>query len=290
MRLATGLAVAIVLVAGCGGLANPETAPSSQPSQTAGGPASPKPKQRSIITWLVELGPGTPPGPATGPRLDIYLAVQKKTCLPELANTRGRKAELKRTSYDLYVGVVAACLAAFRNGGAEEWATAEEGLKAPKDGTCLDKPIRDLLQRLVDAHRKNPTWQFTAQVPTGASGRRPSCPAITRIDPAKGPIVNAKITVTGTNLSDALIVFYVGKEYLGFTGPDTEWGSPSERYEDEIKARSDTSIQFAASEFGISFDPPLNIRIGVAVRVSDSGTDQDLEVIDSRPFTINAGA
>jgi hypothetical protein len=99
----------------------------------------------------------------------------------------------------LYSGASDACLAAFK-GRAGLWPAAEaayESIVTPTNLNCIDRAAFQLLERLVDAHRKNPEGVFEADVSPGGTGR-PACPTITRVTPDRGQ-TGTQVTVTGSH-------------------------------------------------------------------------------------------
>lgn len=207
------MVIAIVLIlAACsesrkGGTPTPAT-PSATPSTAGPTPSTPttssggngnttKPKKRNIIAWLIGLGPGSPPGPVTSPEVSVYNALQSRRCrttTPQQVN--GTSSELNGDSFDLYVGAVAACMAAFNGGG--NWSTAERALgTAPNGGHCFDATVRAVLEDLVRLHRENPAGTFVVQ--SGGGQPRSSCPDVTGVNPT---LVQPDdlLTITGRNL------------------------------------------------------------------------------------------
>jgi hypothetical protein len=241
-RVAVGLVLAAVIAAGCGladtsGGGNP-----SQPVGTASGTASGAPQQRrSIIAWIVGLGPGTPAGPNARDELNIYQDLQARRCESRLGNTfRGAADELDGLK-DVYIGAIAACMAALKGGTntgpkkdpKKDWAFAEHVLDAgPKIEDCLAGAVKQLLERLVAAHRKDPGAQLLASDAATASAM-PSCPQVTSKTPASAHLGDTMV-LTGRNL--------LRVESVNIVSNERDWGDNP--YYLPVGDHSDRSISF----------------------------------------------
>jgi hypothetical protein len=205
----------VLAVAGCGGKApagGRASPPGTTGTTTTDGPASAtprpdpgttlartgKPKPRNVIAWLISLGPGSPPGPVTSREVSVYNALQSMQCRTKAPQTvDGLDSELQGDSFDLYVGAVAACMAAFHGG--RNWSTAERALAdAPLGDNCFDSTVRGLLENLVRLHRENPTLPFA--VATGGARPRSPCPDVTQVNPSR-IVPGQEITVSGRGLN-----------------------------------------------------------------------------------------
>lgn len=202
-------------------------------------PADSGPKKRHVIPWIVELGPGTPRGPAAKDEVNVYQAVQGLDCQP----TDGTKRELHGDGFDVYVGLIAACMAAFHGAGPKAWDTAEEGLAAPaRDGVCLDAPVRALLHRLIEAHRAAPARPFVAD--TGSRAGAPTtCPRITRISLAPSEDGRTTVTIHGKHLAGVSDIEILKDDWepVGSTPPTTVAPGRLEAPLPPLDAGTDTS-------------------------------------------------
>ena len=152
----------------------------------------------TIVAWILGLAPGAPQGP---PEFQAYELLFGLQCGPlaEGLQTEGTDlSALSDSARALYGGAAAACLAAFE-GQADRWAQAESAVQQlDRPVSCLDVAAYDLLVRLVDAHRADPSARIVAA--TGGSGAlEPPCPTITGLSPSQGP-PGTVVTVIGINL------------------------------------------------------------------------------------------
>lgn len=185
--------------------ATPVGTPTSAPTvlPTAEPPANP-------ITWILGLAPGAPAGP---PEFQAYELVLNGDCvtLAQGLQPDGELRALSDAAQRLYGAVADACLAAL-HGQPGRWAAAEDALQAlASPVSCLDVATYELLQRLVDAHRANPSGPFEARTDP-ASAAAPPCPTITQLDPNHGPS-GTRVRITGMNLDhvvEVLIYFEDG--------------------------------------------------------------------------------
>lgn len=285
------LAVLLALaVLGCGLKPPPGTPSSSGPTTTSPtvantSPTVAKPKPRNIIAWIVSLGPGTPPGPNTSDQVNIYRDLQNQNCRSSALNTfNGTEDELdnpKNAALVLYVGAIAACMAALHGG--HDWAVAERALEiAPPDEHCLDGSVRALLRRLVEAHRKDPTARLVASGSAGAAPA-PPCPRITALTPDHGP-VNTPITITGRHLDQvqSITIVVEGKKLKNGEWDENQKWQCITGY-DTVASQSDGSIQIQLPDINKSSCPvQQEMRIWIAIAGSDD------QLIDSKEFTYHA--
>jgi hypothetical protein len=158
----------------------------------------------NIIAWILSLPPDAPPGP---PEFQAYQYLLDRNC-PDLAarvSTEGDDLQrLDEETDGLYGGLAAACLAAF-HGQPDRWAEADaafDGLGLPEG--CVNVAAYDLLRRLVEGHRSNPTGVFQEADPSEAHA--PPCPTISALEPAQGP-PGTQVRIRGTNLDQVLKIF-----------------------------------------------------------------------------------
>lgn len=163
----------------------------------------------SIVAWILGLGLGAPEGP---PEFQAYNLLFGLNCqsLADGLETEGTDLNgLSDTARSLYGGAAAACLAALE-GQADRWAQAESAVQQLTPPlSCLDVAAYDLLVRLVDVHRANPSARIVPA--TGESGAlEPPCPTITGLSPSQGP-PGAVVTVIGTNLDnrEQVVIYYL---------------------------------------------------------------------------------
>jgi hypothetical protein len=245
-----------------------------------------KAKSRNIIAWIVDLGPGTPPGPNTSDEVNIYRDLQNRTCQSTALNPfLGTESELKRyqgKSLLLYVGAIAACMSALHNG--QSWTVAEHALdQAPTDDShCLDKTVRSLLKSLVDAHRQHPTWQFVPD--TAARGAiRPPCARITGLTPSSGGD-GTIVTISGQHLDQVAIADVVLDKKPGggkYWGEKQGWRctAPANLVD---RPGATVRVQLPPLPSGPGCPPPTGkVTAWLAIETSD-------EVIDSKEFTYDA--
>ncbi|GAA1647079.1 hypothetical protein [Catellatospora bangladeshensis] len=208
-RLCVPLALAMLIgTSGCAGTdAGAPTTPAgsgvAEPSANAAqalrgvGPT----KKPRIIAWLRRLGLGTPRGPQSD-LTDAYDLLGQRKCAEVLPLTESMDPATGR----LFAGAAQACLAAFE-GRAELWPEAEsawEQAGGPDGVHCLNVPVYDLLDQLVEAHRADPAATF--EVGEAGPAGEPPCPAITRLDPDHG-LPGDEVTIIGDNLDRIHSVF-----------------------------------------------------------------------------------
>ena len=182
-----------------GGLHPPATSAASAQSATTA-TADPAPATASttpttkgpglasrVIQWMNEQAPLG--GGASGPDEDAYYSLMHGDCARTLALAEGRLEvhQLSGPPRTLYEGAGAACLAAFEH-RPRLWPRAEAAMAryARQAGVpgCEDRAVYELLQRLVLAHRADPSARLVKRV----AGRRALvCPRFTSITPSHGP-------------------------------------------------------------------------------------------------------
>jgi len=198
------LSVACLLaVTGCGGgggggsaTTTPATTPATTSATTTPATTSATTTGRkfNIITWILDLGVGAPPGPQTA-YFAAYEELRSGNCSAALS-----KADQVQDGAALVVAAARACLAARESSDDKRWAEAKAARDAvtdPRSLHCLDAAVYRLLDRLVRAHEKNPGGEF--QFKRTGGGGAPPCPVITRITPRRGQ-AGQVVTIEGVNL------------------------------------------------------------------------------------------
>lgn len=183
--------------------ADPGATPTAEPGETGDGappaPVQPPDRPNTVLTavsWILDLGPGAPEGPAA---FELFRLIQQRRCAEVLGSPQldGQDNEIVR----LYEGTARACLAAF-DGQTDLWdrADTDHSFITPSDLSCIDRAVYALLERLLDAHQENPNGRFEAR--TGSSAQGTGCPTIVGLEPSSGP-PGTEVTVTlGGTLSD----------------------------------------------------------------------------------------
>jgi hypothetical protein len=161
--------------------------------------ARPSPITR-VIQWMNEHGPTS--GGGWGPGDTAYYMLMEGDCAGVLRMAEGKGDEpLSGRTGTLFGGAASACLAAF-HGRAELWPRADVALeRMARHAPTLDcefRAVYELLKRLVEAHRAEPSARMVKQ----AVGRRPlACPRFTKITPNHGPAEGGyTVRVEGENL------------------------------------------------------------------------------------------
>jgi hypothetical protein len=160
-------------------------------------PESKKSKSRGFGYWLSLLIPSAATGP---PTVEAYELLQQNRCSELLEGVDSDRLPLGQ-SETLYRGAAAACLAAF-HGRSDLWLQAIEAAQdgAPVGGGCLDQAVAEMLELLVDEHRKDPSAQF--EVTTGGrSTIALRCPSIGELE-AKPGEDGTSIRIRGNFLDD----------------------------------------------------------------------------------------
>ena len=169
---------------------------SSSSSSTS---ATPKQKKKkNVIAWILSLGAGSPPGPATA-EFAAYQALRRQQCdsALSLATDSGKV-------FSAIEAAATACLAA-KSGDKDLWAQARAQRDDLADAglDCLQAGVFALLDRLVDAHAAHPdrTFEFS----TGGSRGAPPCPTVTGLEPAHGS-AGQRVAIVGRNLQYVKLV------------------------------------------------------------------------------------
>lgn len=233
-----------IVVTGCGIVDHGPVDTPGQPVPVSAGASSraatPKP-HRNIIAWLVGLGPGTPSGPNVADTLNIYQDLQAGRCESRLGNRfLGGHDDLGK-GLDLYIGAIAACMAALHGGTntgptkdpTNDWELAEQVLATDVEvHDCLDSAVRALLENLVTAHRDNPYGRFVAG--TGGGVAAPLCPHTTGVAPRHAR-PGQTVVITGRHLDRVESVNII-------TDPTSDWDNGTPVTDTVISARSITVV------------------------------------------------
>lgn len=201
IKLCSITVVAVSLLVSCGGSdggADPDgtgigsgTTTATTSATTSASTSTTTDGSRNVIAWILSLGAGSPPGPASDYML-AYDALLARDCDVALAEARSPQVQ------SVIEAAATACLAAL-NGDPALWAFAEERRAALTDAdlSCLDAGVYALLGRLLDEHAENPdlTFDFEAGQAEGA----PPCPAGIGLQPQRGQAGDV-VTITGENL------------------------------------------------------------------------------------------
>jgi len=194
-------------------------------------------------------------------------------CAGALATAEGELRGLGRT---LYGGVASACLAAFER-RADLWPRADAAYTQTRSQAarldCETRAVYELLRRLVEAHRVDPTARLV-KVPVGR--RELVCPRFTRITPDHGPAEGGyTVRLEGENLPRV-----VGVDFL--EGVDAEHHiravSPDGRH---------VVITIPRATFSHTLDDPVTISPDGARVFTDSAVQfrYDLPATTTRPST-----
>jgi hypothetical protein len=179
-----------------------EPLPGEDEEPPPGEDEEPPPRRRSLIAWLLDLGPSAPSGPSEFRAYERLMTLDCAGLMERLDDAEHDDAlNLRPRSEALYRAVGSACLAAF-DGRSDLWPAARELAAVAGEGTgsCLDRATRRLLDELLDAHEADPTAIF--EPATGESdAQAPPCPRIDRLVPDGGPL-GAEIRIEGANLAE----------------------------------------------------------------------------------------
>jgi hypothetical protein len=171
---------------------------SSSSTSSSSSSTSIPPKKRNVIAWILSLGAGSPPGPATA-EFAAYQALRRQKCdtALTLATDSGRV-------FSAIEAAAKACVAA-RTGNQTLWAQARAQRDDLEDADldCLQAGVFGLLDRLVDAHAAHPDRVF--EFSTGQSRGAPPCPVVTGLEPAHGS-AGQRVAITGRNLQYVKLV------------------------------------------------------------------------------------
>jgi hypothetical protein len=215
-----------------------------------------------VIQWMNEHGPTG--GGASGPGEDAYYLLMRGDCKGTLAIA---KRELRGDT--LYAGVAWACLAAFE-GRADLWPRADAAYARNRSEAarfdCETRAVYELLRRLVEAHRADPSARLVKQ----RVGRRELvCPRFTGITPDHGPEEGGyTVRIEGRNLPHVVNITWFNEypdthhfsavsqdgRHVEITVPPAFYspGEPSDGVvqPDGARAWSDSAVRF-------TYDPPI---------------------------------
>ncbi len=183
----------------------PTTNPSAASSSTPASPVTSQQGGRTLIEWLLSLGPRAPlpPGEDVPDSQAAYEALTRGQC--EEVSDKAESLQIQRHRA-LYAGMAAACLAAF-SGDSALWTDAEEALDAAESLGghlyCWDRDTLTLLRALVNHHRTRPSIAIHKNTGGGIS----SCPRITGIEPSHGR-PGSRLVIEGENLLGVTKVYF----------------------------------------------------------------------------------
>lgn len=196
---------------GGGGSPEPWSSTNGTSTGTTGSPTSDettsRPKSRNIIAWILNLGAGSPPGPADD-YMRAYDALLERDCEGALSEATSNQVQ------SVIEATATACLAALR-GDDGLWEFAQErrdALADAEDLSCLDVGVFALLERLLDKHSEDPDLAFEFQA--GDEEGAPPCPTDIGLEPNRGEPGDI-VTITGKNLEfvkGALFDFGTGED------------------------------------------------------------------------------
>ena len=174
--------------------------PSSSVSTQTPAPSPTQEKKKNLIEWILDLGAGSPPGPARA-YFDAYEELRKQNCKAALTKAdqpHGRRRVKDDDAFKVLSAAAMACVAAVE-GRDELWAPARQVRDSTDPATlhCLDAAAYTVLDSLVDAHEAHPDRSF--QLTAGGTKGKPPCPQITGITPREGAAGDV-VTITGANL------------------------------------------------------------------------------------------
>lgn len=157
-----------------------------------------------LIRWIRQF---TPLGGGGSDQEALYFMIMRGECASahELA-TRPGDGSLSPPARNLHAAVASACLAAFE-GHVESWEDAASRLSTIEGSnfSCWEQELHEIATRLVEAHAVQPEATFERSGGEGES----SCPFISSIDPASGPIAGGyTVRVTGHNLPASLSIYF----------------------------------------------------------------------------------
>jgi hypothetical protein len=182
----------------------PTSGPS--PGSTSNAPTirGPSPVVR-VIQWMNEHGPTS--GGASGPTEDAYYSMMRGDCAEALSIAERELSGLSRT---LYAGVGSACLAAFER-KAELWPRADAAFEKTTSHAarfdCESRAVFELLRRLVEAHRADPSARLAKRL---VGKRALVCPYFTKITPNHGPEAGGyTVQLEGRNLPHVVSMTWI---------------------------------------------------------------------------------
>ena len=189
--------------------AHPPAGTNAQATPKTPSTAPPRPAGSQVIAWIDVYSPA---GGATSVTEELFAALRDGACQEVLDEVNGGTARdiLDKNQLAAYRGAASACLAAF-NHRPELWANAASaatevaGHKSLAE--CLDIGAYQLLRRLIDAHRAEPTARFVRG--GRGSAARPPCPRILSLNPAHGPASGGyRIQVLGEYLPNPAVIYF----------------------------------------------------------------------------------
>jgi hypothetical protein len=201
--------------------ASPTTATSLSRGSTLNSTPPPTTGNRSpvvrVIQWMNEHGPTS--GGATGLVDEAYVLMMNGDCRGALRIAEGKGEDgLIGPLRTLYLGAGSACLAAFE-GKAELWPRADAAFEKTTSHAvrldCESRAVYELLRRLVEAHRAEPSARLVKRL---VGRRAPICPRFTKVTPDHGPAEGGyTVLVEGENLPHVVGVNFleeVGVEHF----------------------------------------------------------------------------
>jgi IPT/TIG domain len=272
-----GLATAVwgggLLDPPAGGGSTTSTVSAQGPGAATTGPTTPAPPTTArrgpitrVIQWMNEHGPTS--GGGWGPGDTAYYMLMKGNCAGVLRMADGEGDEpLSGMTGTLFGGAASACLAAF-HGRAELWPRADTSLdRMTRHAPTLDcesRAVYELLNRLVEAHRAEPSARLVKQT----VGRRAlACPRFTKITPSHGPAEGGyTVRVEGENLPPVVGVNFLleasvnhhsqaelqdGRYVVVTVPPAVDPDVPARVSPDGARAWTDAGVEFR-------YDPPAS--------------------------------
>jgi hypothetical protein len=242
----------------------PATTATSSPSPTPNAPTTGRrgPITR-VIQWMNEHGPTG--GGASGPDEDAYYLMMKGDCAGALSIA---ERELNGLGRALYAGAGSACLAALE-GRAELWPRADAALEKTTSQAarfdCENRAIYELLRRLVEAHRADPSARLVKRV---VGKRALVCPYFRKITPSHGPETGGyTVQIEGRNLPHVVGMTWIVDldhsyhlEAVSQDGRHVVVTVPPGSHSDEDKsayAEPDGARLWSDSAVRFSYDPPV---------------------------------
>jgi hypothetical protein len=219
-----------------------------------------------VIQWMNEHGPAS--GGASGPPEAAYYMMMHGDCSGALSLAEGKGPDkLIEPSRTLYLGAASACLAAFERSG-KLWPRAEAAFeKATRTTTtfdCESRAVFELLRRLVEAHRADPSARLVKRL---VGKRALVCPYFTKITPNHGPEAGGyTVQVEGRNLPQVVSITWINDypdthhfdavsrdgRHLVITVPPGPHSAEAPAYVEPDGSRlwTDSGVQF-------TYDPPV---------------------------------
>ena len=253
------------------------------------GPTTPPPPTTArrgpitrVIQWMNEHGP-TSGGPSSVFDETYYL-MTKGDCAGALRIAeRTGDPEVSGPLQTLYLGAGSACLATF-HGRPELWPRADaafERMKRHAAGLdCESRDVYELLKRLVEAHRAEPSARLVKQ--TEGRGQL-ACPRFTRITPNHGPAEGGyTVRIEGDNLPPVVGVNFIvdygvshhSKAVLR-DGRYVEVTVPRPRHPEEgASVVPDGARLHSGAEVTFRYDPPASTTRSTTTRPPSTTTTQ----------------